>query len=52
MLDALRAYDKDEGLKKAMGDEFSNAYLKMKMQEWNSFVSHFSNWEREHTLDI
>ncbi len=52
MLDALRQYDKDKALKSAMGDEFSAAYLKMKMQEWNSFVSHFSNWERENTLDI
>jgi len=24
----------------------------MKHQEWNSFVSHFSNWEKQHTLDI
>lgn len=52
MLDALREYDKDEELKAMMGMEFSNAYLKMKQQEWNSFVSHFSRWERENTLDI
>ena len=52
MLDALRAYDKDKGLKEAMGREFSEAYLKLKMEEWNSFVSHFSSWEKENTLDI
>ncbi|NVO58668.1 type III glutamate--ammonia ligase [Rhodobacteraceae bacterium B1Z28] len=52
MLDALREYDKDKELKAAMGDEFSAAYLKMKHQEWNSFVSHFSRWEKENTLDI
>jgi glutamine synthetase len=52
MLDALRAYDKDKGLKEAMGKEFSDAYLKLKMEEWNSFVSHFSSWEKENTLDI
>ena len=52
MLDALRAYDKDKVLKDAMGKEFSNAYLKLKMEEWNSFVSHFSSWEKENTLDI
>ncbi len=52
MLDALRAYDKDKGLKDAMGKEFSDAYLKLKMEEWNSFVSHFSSWEKENTLDI
>ena len=52
MLDALREYDRDEELKAMMGDEFSAAYLKMKQEEWNSFVSHFSRWEKEHTLDI
>lgn len=52
MLDALRAYDTDTELKAAMGEEFSAAYLKLKHDEWNSFVSHFSNWEKTHTLDI
>ena len=35
-----------------MGEEFSAAYIKMKHQEWNSFVSHYSQWERKNTLDI
>lgn len=52
LLDALRAYDMDKGLKTAMGDEFSSAYVKMKMQEWNAYVSHFSSWEKDNTLDI
>lgn len=52
MLDALREYDKDKDLKGMMGAEFSSAFLKMKHQEWNSFVSHFSRWEKENTLDI
>lgn len=52
MLGAMRAYDKDEELKKMMGEAFSAAYLKMKQREWDSFVSHFSRWEKEHTLDI
>ena len=52
LLDALRAYDKDKVLRGLMGKEFSDAFLKLKMQEWNSFVSHFSRWEKEHTLDI
>jgi glutamine synthetase len=52
MLDGLREYDKDAELKEMMGQEFSSAFLKMKHQEWNSFVSHFSNWEKQNTLDI
>jgi len=52
MLDALRAYDKDKGLKEMIGAEFSAAYLNLKHKEWDSFVSHFSRWEKDHTLDI
>ncbi len=52
LLDALRAYDADTALKDAMGTEFSAAFMKLKHDEWNSFVSHFSRWERENTLDI
>jgi glutamine synthetase type III len=52
LLDALREYDKDKTLKAMMGEEFSAAYLKLKHKEWDSFVSHFSRWEHENTLDI
>ncbi|MDG1068318.1 MAG: type III glutamate--ammonia ligase, partial [Sulfitobacter sp.] len=52
MLDALRAYDADTELKASMGEEFSAAFLKLKMQEWNSYCSHFSDWEKANTLDI
>lgn len=52
MLDAIREYDNDIELKSMMGEEFSSSFVKMKMQEWTSFVTHFSSWEREHTLDI
>lgn len=52
LLDAMRAFDADEELKALMGSEFSAAYMKMKHQEWNAFVSHFSTWERLHTIDV
>jgi glutamine synthetase type III len=52
LIDALREYDKDDGLKQAMGAEFSAAYLKLKHQEWNAYASHFTQWERDTTLDI
>ncbi|MDX8516561.1 type III glutamate--ammonia ligase [Mesorhizobium captivum] len=52
LLDALRAYDADAELKAAMGEEFSAAYVKLKTQEWNSYASHFTQWERDHTLDV
>lgn len=52
LLDALRDYDKDSTLKAMMGEDFSKAYLKLKLQEWNSFTAHFSSWEHQNTLDI
>jgi glutamine synthetase len=52
LLDALRSFDKDEELKSALGPEFAAAYLKLKRDEWNSYASHFTQWEVEHTLDV
>ncbi|MGI3169830.1 type III glutamate--ammonia ligase [Pseudooceanicola sp. C21-150M6] len=52
LLDALRTFDADTDLKQALGDEFSAAYIRMKHQEWTSYVSHFSQWEKDNTLDI
>jgi glutamine synthetase type III len=52
LLDALREFDKDKSLKAALGEEFSSAYLKLKHVEWNSYASHFTQWERDNTLDI
>jgi glutamine synthetase len=52
LLDALRNFEKDESLKAALGVEFSAAYLKLKNQEWTSYVSHFTQWERDNTLDV
>ena len=52
MLDAIRSFDADDALKEMLGAAFSASFIKKKREEWDSFVSHFSNWEREHTLDI
>lgn len=52
LLDALREYDRDEWLKQTLGSEFSEAYLKLKRREWESYASHYSEWERQNTLDI
>lgn len=52
LLDALRTFNKDKDLKAALGKEFSEAYLKLKHKEWNSYMSHLSSWEKENTLDI
>jgi glutamate---methylamine ligase len=52
LLDALREFDKDKTLKSMLGDEFSSAFIKLKTKEWDSYTSHFSQWEHDNTLDI
>lgn len=52
LLDALRTFDKNKELKAAMGEEFSAAFLKLKESEWHRYTAHFSQWERDNTLDI
>lgn len=51
LLDALRAYEADAVFAGALGDEFSSAYLKLKMDNWNSYARHLTDWERDQTLD-
>ena len=51
LLDALRLLEKSKILRHALGDSFVNSYIKLKMNEWNSFMSHASVWERDTTLD-
>ena len=52
LLDAIRNFDADPELKSMLGNDFSKSYIKLKTQEWNNFVNHFSQWERDNTLDI
>ena len=51
LLDAIRAFDKDKALKAALGDSFSASYVKLKMQEWDEYSKHLTDWERTTTLD-
>ncbi len=52
LLDAIRAFDADGSLKQALGPEFADAYVKLKKLEWNSYCTHFTQWERDNTLDV
>ncbi|ORE90449.1 type III glutamate--ammonia ligase [Aurantimonas sp. 22II-16-19i] len=52
LLDALRAFEADEALTAALGPAFSQAYARLKREEWNSYCRHFTAWERETTLDV
>lgn len=50
LLDALRALEKNDDLKPRLG-AFMPAYIKLKTDEWNSYASHLTQWERDATLD-
>ena len=52
MLDAVRLFDKSKVLREAFGDELVSAYVKLKLEEWRSYATTISQWERDHSLDV
>ncbi len=52
LLDALRAFQNNKIMRGILGPEFADSYLKLKMEEWNSYMQHFSEWERQNALDV
>lgn len=51
LLDAIRQFDSNKVIREGLGDEVVDAYVKLKMEDWNDYSRHLSNWERDHTLD-
>lgn len=51
LLDALRLFDKSAVARAGFGDAVVDSFVKLKMESWNAFMSHASQWERLHTLD-
>lgn len=51
LLDAVRLTDKSKFVREAMGDELIDAYVKLKLQDWQSYMGHLTQWERDTTLD-
>ena len=51
LLDAIRQLDKNKVIREGLGAELVDAYVKLKMQAWDSYTTHLSSWERENTLD-
>ncbi len=52
LLDALREFSQDNLLISKLGTDFSDAYIKLKNQEWEKFISHLTTWETLNTLDV
>jgi glutamine synthetase len=51
LLDAVRLFDKSKVLREAFGDELVSSYVKLKLEEWRSYATTISQWERDNTLD-
>ncbi len=51
MLDAVRLFDKSKVARDRLGEEFCAAFVKLKLEEWNSYTRSLSQWERDNTLD-
>ncbi|MBT3333494.1 MAG: type III glutamate--ammonia ligase [Rhodospirillaceae bacterium] len=51
LIDAIRLFAKDKMLRTAFGDEFCDAYIKLKTNDWNQYSHHLTQWERDTTLD-
>ncbi len=45
--EALDCLDKDEVIKKALGENFTKAYVTIKKAEWKAFMMQVSEWELE-----
>ncbi|MBI3516510.1 MAG: type III glutamate--ammonia ligase, partial [Proteobacteria bacterium] len=51
LLDALRAFEQSGALRHALGAGFMDPYVKLRLAEWQDYMRHLTDWEREHTLD-
>ena len=51
LIDAIRAFAMNKVLRESLGEEFADAYIKLKTNEWNQYSHHLTQWERDTTLD-
>ncbi|TDJ63634.1 MAG: type III glutamate--ammonia ligase [Proteobacteria bacterium] len=51
LLDAIRLFDKNKVVRAGLGDEFVSSYVKLKLDDWQSYTRSITQWERDHTLD-
>jgi glutamine synthetase type III len=51
LLDALRLTERSELLRRELGSEFVDSYIKLKTKEWDDFSRQLTPWERATTLD-
>jgi len=47
----LRATDRSKVLRVSFVRQVVDSYIKLRMDDWNSYCRHLTQWELEHTLD-
>ena len=51
LLDALRAFEESDVLRGLLGEAFCTSYARLKRLEWDEYMRHLTDWERDRTLD-
>ena len=51
LMDAIRVTRDWSVIRDAIGGDIIDSYCNMKESEWNNYMSHLSEWERNNTLD-
>jgi len=51
LIDAIRNLDRSRELRRRLGDEFVESYVKLKTREWNEYSRFLTQWEQDVTLD-
>ncbi len=52
LLDSIRQFECSEVAREYFGNELHTALVKLKYEEWNEYMRHFSEWEHQNALDI
>ncbi|MCY4445696.1 MAG: type III glutamate--ammonia ligase [Rhodobacteraceae bacterium] len=52
LLDAIRLFEKAKMTREFFGEELHTALVKLKYEEWNEYMRHFSSWEHENAIDV
>lgn len=50
LMDAVREMEKDEFVKRVLGEKLAQRFIQSKKEEWNEFKRHVTDWELEHYL--
>lgn len=52
LLEAVHALEADAPLRKALGEEFCSAYLRLRRAQWREYCMHLTRWELDTYLDV